>query len=241
MRSKKTVLALLATFLPAMLAVYYRIAGPDTTSPELVFSNVMLFFLLFMLILVALFYGTALIADEVDNRSIICLLTRPVRKCLIVLSKFAAYMLQTSLVLIPPVVLVFLALATDNKMSGNFLDKLSLFGKQLWVFTLALAVYGSIFTFLGTRLKRPVLSGLLFAFGWEKMVLVVPGIIRRFSVVHYLLSVFPKDPSTQKAIEELSRGTSSGPILSTVVLLSICAVFLGLSVLVLYRREYRFE
>ena len=252
-RSKKTVFMLIVTFLPFLLAVCYRILAynvrPEQAfsriimlSPEQTLSSVMTFYLQFLSTLVALFYGTALFADEIDNKTITYLFTRPVRKYSIMLGKFAAYISEVFLILIPPMLLTFLVIATDNRVSRNFADSLSLFGKQLGVTVLSLIVYGAIFTFFGTFLKRPVLFGLLLAFGWEKMAIVVPGTIRKFSVIHYLLSAFPGGTAARSFMRLPEEMNPSSPIfLSIIVLLAITSVFLGLSIFMIYHKEYRFE
>lgn len=256
MRSKKTVFMLIAAFLPVVLAIVYRILGRDEASnqafsrivqmdPQQTLSLVMLFYLQFLSVLVALFYGTALVADEVDNRTIIYLFTRPIRKYSIIVGKFAAYILEVFLILIPPMLLIFLIIGTESSTSSNFADRLSFFGKQLGVTVLALIAYGAIFTMFGIWLKRPVLLGFLLV-GWEKIVLIVPGAIRKFSVAHYLLSLLlsglPKGPGMQQVLDRLPKAFSaSGPTLSVVVLFAITIAFLGLSIFMLYRKEYRFE
>jgi ABC-type transport system involved in multi-copper enzyme maturation permease subunit len=252
-RSKKTVAMLIVTFLPVLLAVCYRILGRDVPpeqpfsrivriSPEKALSLIMPFFLQFLSVLVALFYATALFADEIDNRTIIHLFTRPIRRYSIVVGKFAAYMLEVFIVLVPPMVLTFLIIATDDVTSSDFAARLGLFGKGLGVITLALIVYGAVFTFFGARLKRPVLFGLIFAFGWEKMVLAVPGVIGKFSVIHYLVSVLPPTTRSIGEFHMMIKGISfSSPALSIVILLVITSIFLGLSIFTIYRREYRFE
>ena len=253
-RSKKTVFMLIATFLPVIVAIFYRILtrdlGPDQplsrmfiATPEHALSQFYMFFLLFLSILVALFYGTSIIADEVENRTITYLFTRPIRRYSIILGKFAAYISGVFLVLIPPFLLVFLIVATDSRISSNFASNLIFFGKQLGVIVLSLVVYGAIFTFFGARLKRPVLFGLLLAFGWEKIVIVVPGIVRKFSVVHYLLSALPIGPGANRLNilppKEVIPNTSAS--LSIAILLIIALIFFALSIFTIYRKEYRFE
>ena len=95
--------------------------------------------------------------------------------------------------------------------------------------------------FFGTSLKHPIISGLLLAFGWEKIMLIVPGLIRKFSVAHYLISAFPIDPSMRTAIDEVSKGTTSSPTTSIITIIIITIVFLGLSIYTIYNKEYKFE
>ena len=253
-KSKKTVFALIAAFLPVLLAILYRIFGDGaranqpfsrimTVGPDQALALIMSFFLQFLSVLIALFYATALIADEVDNKTFIYLFTRPVRKYSIILGKFAAYILEVFLILIPPMLLTFLIITIGSETDSSFAERLSIFSKQSGLILVALVVYGAIFTFFGTWWKRPLLLGLIFAFGWEKTVLAVPGTIRKFSVIHYLTSIFPKLPPIKGFVIKLPAEaiSSSSPLLSAIVLVVITCLFLGLSIFTIYRKEYRFE
>src|SRR6185436_20914009 len=62
--------------------------------------------------LAALFYGTALIADEVEGKTLTCLLTRPVRRGAILAGKFAACLATTLALSLPSVVVTFFLLMT---------------------------------------------------------------------------------------------------------------------------------
>ena len=46
---------------------------------------------------------------------------------------------------------------------------------DLAMLAIGLAAYGAVFALVGTRLKRPLVVGLVFAFGWEPAVLLFPG------------------------------------------------------------------
>ena len=240
---KKTIFMLIATFLPVLLAIYYRIfVGAGEADPERVLSTIMLFFLQFLPALVALFYASSLIADEVDSGTIIYLFTRPVQKYSIIVGKFLTYILEVSLILVPPMLLSYLIIAAGNGISSVPALSLAHFGRQLGVTMLALLTYGAIFAFLGAWSKRPVVIGLLFAFGWEELVLVIPGAISKFSVVHYLISMFPAG----KMMEgfggiKLPSGLvpDSSPLSSMVILLSIIVVFLSLTIFTIYHKEYK--
>ena len=241
-KSKKTIFMLILAFLPVFLTLYYRIAQPEhIVKPSLVLFHVMMFFLLFVSILIALFYGNAMIGDEVDNRTIIYYFTRPIPKFTIILGKFVAYIASVFLILIPPMLLSFLIILSDKEMSGDFASTVDIFARQLGVTMLGLMVYGSIFMFFGTSLKHPIISGLLFAFGWEKIMLIVPGLIRKFSVAHYLISAFPIDPSMRTALDDVSKGTTSSPTASIITIIIITIVFLGLSIYTIYNKEYKFD
>jgi hypothetical protein len=59
----------------------------------------------------------------------------------------------------------------------------------LGTLALGLAAYGALFALMGASLERPLVIGLLFAFGWEQVALLVPGYLRRFTIAYHLQSV----------------------------------------------------
>ena len=50
---------------------------------------------------------------------------------------------------------------------------------DLGMLVVGLAAYGAVFAFVGARIKRPLVVGLVFAFGWEPAVLLFPGYLKR--------------------------------------------------------------
>ena len=44
---------------------------------------------------------------------------------------------------------------------------------------------------MGAWIKRPVLFGLFFAFGWENFAMALPGYMKRFTVAFYTQSLVP--------------------------------------------------
>ena len=241
MRSKKTIFILLLTILPAILAVFYRIFQSRTAmSPQNALMAIMMFYLQFVSVLVALFYATALVADEVDNKTITYLFTRPIRKYSIILGKFAAYIVEVLLIIVPPILITFVIVVANSGISGDLSPVLSMFFKRLGVIILGLITYGAIFTYCGVRWRRPVLIGLVFAFGWEKVVIVVPGALRKFSVVHYLMSAFPGiDMPRMNIPRQLFPSISAS--LSIIILIAITFAFIILSIFSFQRREYKTE
>ena len=43
-----------------------------------------------------------------------------------------------------------------------------------------------MFAFIGAKVKRPLLIGLIFIFGWEQAALAFPGYLKQFTVAYYL-------------------------------------------------------
>jgi hypothetical protein len=46
-------------------------------------------------------------------------------------------------------------------------------------------------------MKRPLIVGLVFAFGWEQFALIMPGYVRRFTLMYYVQSLVPHAMPTE--------------------------------------------
>ena len=48
-----------------------------------------------------------------------------------------------------------------------------------------------MFAFVGAFFKRPLVIGLIFAFGWEQVVMAMPGYLKQFTIAYYLQALVP--------------------------------------------------
>ena len=206
-----------------------------------VFGYVMwMLYLTVIVPILGVFYGTSLMADEVEDKTITYLFVRPIRRGAVLLGKYLAYVVCTVFVVLPSVVIVYLLIVPINgSLGGSFIDLL----KDLALLTMGLAVYGAVFAFIGAKLKRPLLVGLMFIFGWEPAVMAFPGYLKRFTVSYYVQGLVPHAiPNTGvvSAIQGLFREVPTLPT-SLFWLTLIWFVFLALGAWVVERREYVLE
>jgi ABC-type transport system involved in multi-copper enzyme maturation permease subunit len=206
-----------------------------------VFGYVMwMLYLTVIVPILGVFYGTSLMADEVEDKTITYLFVRPIRRGAVLIGKYLAYVVCTVFVVLPSVVLVYLLIVPINgSLGGSFIDLL----KDLALLTLGLAVYGAVFSFIGAKLKRPLLVGLMFIFGWEPAAMAFPGYMKRFTVSYYVQGLVPHAiPNTGvvSAIQNMFREIPSLPT-SLFWLALIWFVFLALGAWVVERREYVLE
>jgi len=67
---------------------------------------------------------------------------------------------------------------------------------------------------VGTRLKRPLVAGLVFAFGWEPAVLLFPGYLKRLTVAYYLQALVTHEMPQDSAISMLMQVFHEVPTLA---------------------------
>jgi ABC-2 type transport system permease protein len=201
-------------------------------------AMIWLLYLKFAVPVLGVFYGTSLMADEVEDKTITYLFTRPIRRGAVLVGKYLSYLLCTGLVVLPSVMLVyFLVVPLGGGSLGRTFPSLAI---DLGLLALGLATYGAVFAFIGAWLKRPLVAGLVFAFGWEQVTMIAPGYLRRATVAYYLQGLAPHampDDSPLAALQSLLRNLPSAGV-SLASLFGITLVFLWLAARTVERREY---
>ena len=134
------------------------------------------FFVRFSVPVLGVFYGTSLIADEVEDKTITYLFTRPIPRGAVLLGKYLAYLVVHD-VRRPAGGRARLAADRADRRAASGRAS-SIWSKDLGVLALGLAVYGAVFALVGAALKRPLLVGLIFVFGWEPLVMALPGYLK---------------------------------------------------------------
>jgi ABC-type transport system involved in multi-copper enzyme maturation permease subunit len=249
--SRRTVFMGLIVGLPVVLAVIVRLlfeAGlpairiqHQSAGGPFIFGMMMwIFFVRLAVPVLGVFYGTSLIADEVDDKTITYLFTRPIPRSAVLLGKYLAYLACTVFVIVPSVLLCWvLVVPIGGSLGASFPDLL----KDLGLVALGLAVYGALFAFVGAVLKRPLLTGLLFVLGWEFVILLIPGYLKRLSVAYYLQGLVPHAMPSDSATSLIQAVFRESPTLfeSLITLSIIGAVSLWLAARAVSSREYVLE
>lgn len=257
--SRRTLFMALVAGGPVVIAVALRIAASSTAArftgatggpafilggPDIFGLMIWAFYLRFTVPVLGVFYGTSLIADEVEDRTITYLFTRPVPRGAILVGKYLAYLACTSIVILPSVMVVYFAVVPlfGGRIGAGFPSLVA----DLALIGLGLAVYGAAFAYVGARLRRPLLSGLLFVFGWEPVVVLVPGYMKNLTVAYYLQGLVPHAAPQGEAMTLLRSALQTfepapAAWVCLLALAAIWAVTLGAAVRTVGRREYVLE
>ncbi len=247
--SRRTIFMVLAVTAPVAIALIFRVTdsmgvsalrvnGRPVSGPVIFGAVIWLLYLRFIVPVLGTFYGTSLIADEVEDRTITYLFTRPIPRGAIVIGKYLAYLACTVLVVLPSVVIVYLLMTPVG--GGSLGATFPLLLTDLGMLALGLAVYGAVFAFIGARVRRPVVAGLMLVFGWEQIALVVPGYLRRFTVAYYLQALAPHAMPQDDAVTALQSlfATQPSALPSVLSLVGILVAALWLASRTLDTREY---
>jgi len=221
--ARRTTLLALAAGAPVLLALVTRLTlstgsavvqinGRQIESETVFSTAITLLYLRFIVPAIGVFYGTSLIADEVEDKTITYLFIRPIPRGAIVLGKYLAYLLCVTAVVLSSAALVFMVMVPFHDMAPLF----GSFVRDLGVLALGLAAYGAVFLWAGALFRRPLVGGLLFVFGWEQLAAVLPGYLGRLTIAHYL----------------------QADTISVAALLGTTIAALGLAMRTIQRREY---
>jgi len=249
--SRRTIFMALVVGAPVLLATVARIVQESGIAPLRVngvqvdaisvFGMIIwVLYLRFIVPVLGVFYGTSLIADEVEDKTITYLFTRPLRRGAVLLGKYLAYLACTTLVVLPSVMIVYFMLVPFSQVASSFPALVT----DLGLLAVGIAAYGALFTAVGAWMKRPLVVGLVFIFGWEQFAMLMPGYLRRFTIAYYLQALvphaMPADESVSSLLQSVFAENLSAP-LSLAVLLLITVVSLALAMRIIERREYVLE
>ena len=182
----------------------------------------------------ALFFGTTIVNEELDNKTLVYLTTAPVppphRPAGQVpgrLPAAAADRRQRLSALLP-----------GRRRSTAWARPRP--GKSWALFLgtslLALFCYSALFTLLGAFMKKSILLGLFFVFGWESVVQYFPGVTQKFTIIHWIKSLLPVPPGQGGFL--IFQLQPSPALESVAVLLIAGLLFLAVAVFIFERKEY---
>jgi ABC-2 type transport system permease protein len=218
-----------------------RVNGAAISGASIFGMMIWLLYIRFIVPVLGVFYGTSLIADEVDDKTITYLFTRPIPRSAVLVGKYLAYLVCTVLLVLPSVMLVFFLIVPTG--GSSIAEAFPSLLADLGMLAAGLAAYGAVFALVGTRLKRPLVVGLVFAFGWEPAVLLFPGYLKRLTVAYYLQALVKHEMPQDSAVGMLMQVFHEVPsvAVSLLCLSVMIAVTLWLAGRAVEQREYVLE
>lgn len=237
--SRRGLLILLGGLFPIAIALVVRFYAQTSGLVNNFIPHLTFFYYGFLTNLCAIFYGSAIVSDEIDGRGLTYLQMRPLRKSLILLSKFAAYMIGT----IALIALSHLLLTAIMETHPKLRDRMIVFGMSFYyigALSLGMLVYGTFAMLLSVRFKHPVLWGLLFVFGWERITSIpaMPSGIKHISLSHYLMTLFPDFKLRSDMLDDLLGNTPPAAWVAALVICLLTASAMWLAVRIFKEREY---
>lgn len=237
-RPRRLIAALALVALPTLLAIVWRVSAKADFNPDVMYNTISALLVFgFTLVIVSVVFGTGVIAQEIEQKTIVYLLTRPIPRWRILFTKFAAATVVTTVIACATSILVALVCYGFGGLGHSRL------GRDLLILPVGALAYGALFLLLATWLNRPLTYGLLFAFGWETWVPNMPGNFQRLSLMAYLrvLAPHPQPDAETVDINQLLTSLTPQTIsthLAWAVLAGVTATALLLATFIFSTNEY---
>lgn len=182
-------------------------------------------------LLLALLYGSSVLANELDGKTLPYLWTRPIRRASFVIGKHLGIVVALA---VPTAASLFASWAVLTRFEHP-----GVLATTLAVSLAALLCYNALFLLLGfVSPRRGMILGLLYGILFELLLSFVPAVINQVTVSYFLRSLYLRLASFQLP-EEFPEELAGAPLpLALLALLLILIVPLGAAVLLATQREY---
>ncbi|HEX8456596.1 MAG TPA: hypothetical protein VF656_04675 [Pyrinomonadaceae bacterium] len=200
--SRRALLIYLLAALPVFLLFILAIIPPDDEEFRNFNGLSIVFSIIYntLILRAVVFFGCAwifmnLFRGEVVDRSLHYYFLSPIRREVLVVGKYLSG-LVTAVVLFGLTTLVSLFMLYFPRFSSEstryFFEGAG--GKQALIYlgitTLAVVGYGAMFLIIGLFFRNPIIPALL-VYGWEWINFLLPPLLKKVSVIHYLHSLMP--------------------------------------------------
>lgn len=186
--------------------------------------------------MLSLVYASGVVRDDVEAGTMPYFLTRPLSRRSFLSGKMLASFTMALGLVLPSLVLVYYVVLSSSgwaEVGARFPN----LARNLGVAALGLVAYNGVFALAGTVLKRPLLAGLFFIFGWQAVATFVPGRARLATVAHYMSSLTPG--SSSGGVFAGLVGERSSPLMSILALTLIAGATHALALAAFAKKEVR--
>ena len=237
LRPRKLVSAAILILIPAVLALMIKWkSAADVYVPENQYGRLIVFFVFgFALIILSVIFSTGVVAQEVEQKTIVYLLTRPVARWRILFIKYLAAVIVTTVIGWLAVLATAITTFGPLKLGGTPL------AHDFLILPIGVITYSAVFLLIATILNRPLIFGLIFAFGWETLMGILPGYSRYCSIMTYLRVLAPHDvPASMlgQLAQAISMPDPPSVKVAWVVMIGITSIALCAAFLIFSTREY---
>lgn len=157
-----------------------------------------------LLPLVSAIFSTQVLSAEVEQKTIVYLLTRPIPRTTLILMRSLAAMAAVTLVSMAAAVAVSASVYGAGALSNELL------WRDAKAIVVGAAAYGALFVMISLLVNRAMIVCILIAFVWETAVAQLPGSMYYLSISSYLTAIAERPSMGQMGfgMQFLSGGLS---------------------------------
>src|SRR5688500_847004 len=239
--SRRSILIYLIAALPLFPLIILAIVRPEADGPMTDFNNVgKVYVVLYhgLILRTVVFFGCAwifmnLFRGELVDRSLHYYFLSAVRREVLVAGKYLSGLITSIVLFTATTVLAMLLLYFPHFYSQSvrfFTDGLGLnhLAAYAGITMLACVGYGAFFLVIGLFIRNPIIPALLL-YGWEWINFLLPPVLKKISVIHYLNSLVPVP------VSEGPFAVVAEPTPAWIAIPSMLAVTLVVLILAAYR------
>jgi len=190
-RTRRGLIAFLLAGLPVAMAAFVRTVSHFEGPPpiEMLIAFTWFFLIQTMVPLVSMVMASAVIAEEIEDRTITYLFTRPIPRPAILIGRWTAAALPIVALLCASAELVVRLLGRigGKERTLDWMPE-GFHGRILTTVVMGAVVYSALFAAAGALFKRPMLIGLGYTFVVEGFLGNLPGANQKATVQYYLRS-----------------------------------------------------
>lgn len=142
--------------------------------------------LFFFMPVLAMIYGSSLLRDEMDDRSITQIVTSPLDRIVIYTGYYVGLVASVTVMMLIVLTAGFLGFFGRQGIDG---DALGVYGSMAGLMVVGSIVYSALFIAVSVIIDRPIYFGLFYAFIWEGFIGSLPGNIGKLALKHYVRSI----------------------------------------------------
>lgn len=193
-------------------------------SPREIYGTLSTIILFRLVALASATFAVSVIGQEVEQKTIVYLVTRPVDRRILILGRALASI--TMVFLLTTVAILIFRVLVLGAGSGLFAG----LPAELWSVLLGAFAYGGIFTFITLLANKATVICLLYAFGFETFSAFAPGSMAYLSVQAHMAGIAQHPAAKSGGILGRASGQMAStikPLTANLVLLCLGAVMLA--------------
>jgi len=190
-RAKRVVVwVIVAAGIYGAATAYVRLGGAEPENAYATLSSLLVFRLL---PLASAIFSSAVLSQEIEQKTIVYMLTRPVPRQVFLTMRTLASALSVFIVTAMAAIALSFAVYGASTPTNHY----------LWRDLVAIAVgslaYGGLFVLISLMMNRAMVVSLLFAFAWETSVPSMPGSVYLMSISTHLTAIAQRPSSGEPA------------------------------------------
>lgn len=139
--------------------------------------------------------ATNALGNEIEDRTMVYLVLKPIRRSRIILEKYAAVVQATWLAMV-----IGMVIAWVMSVRGGAIDNVDILAAAVLAVLIGMLTYAALFMALSLIISRALIAGIIYVLIWESLLAqLIPG-ARLLSVQHYVQSFYSRllaDPAIQ--------------------------------------------